>query len=125
MDKAIEYNTKLDAFVAALNKANAPHTKYAIESGRKFDKVYREFNVQKSGHYMVDRNSWVIFGIKSWAQHNPRRTFGTLDTVDQFDWSAPSGSPIAGTDAEKQMLVREADIKAGYAKRGRPVKVTK
>ena len=127
MDKAVEYTQKLEKFVNALNTTNSSAThgdKWEIETGRKFDKVYVKTTVQKLGRYMVDRNSWVIYGIKSWAQINPRRTFGTLDTIDQYDWSPYNGVPKAGTQAEKVHNETEAKIAAGYKKRGRPRKVT-
>jgi hypothetical protein len=94
-----------------------------VETGRKFDKVYVQTDVQKLGRYMIDRNSWIIYGIKSWAQINPRRTYGTLDTVSQYDWSAHYGTPKPGTDAENLHNELEAQIAAGYKKRGRPRKV--
>ena len=127
MDKAVEYTQKMEKFVNALNTTNSSAThgdKWEIETGRKFDKVYVKTSVQKLGRYMVDRNSWVIYGIKSWAQINPRRTFGTLDTIDQYDWSPYNGVPKAGTQAEKVHNETEARIAAGYKKRGRPRKVT-
>ena len=127
MDKAVEYTQKLEKFVNALNTTNSSAThgdKWETETGRKFDKVYVKTSVQKLGRYMVDRNSWVIYGIKSWAQINPRRTFGTLDTIDQYDWSAYNGVPKAGSQAEKVHVEAEAKIAAGYKKRGRPRKVT-
>jgi hypothetical protein len=125
MDKAVEYSQKVEAFVKALMTQNVgvKGDKWQVETGRKFDKVYVQTDVQKLGRYMVDRNSWIIYGIKSWAQINPRRTFGTLDTVSQYDWSGYTGSPKAGTDAEKAHLEAEAQITAGYKKRGRPRKV--
>jgi len=127
MDKAVEYTQKLNKFVEALNATNMSATHgdtWMIETGRKFDKVYVKTSVQKLGRYMVDRNSWVIYGIKSWAQINPRRTFGTLDTVNQYDWTHYNGVPKTGTAAEKAHVEAEAKIAAGYKKRGRPRKVT-
>ena len=127
MDKAVEYTQKMEKFVNALNTTNSSAThgdKWEIETGRKFDKVYVRTSVQKLGRYMVDRNSWVIYGIKSWAQINPRRTFGTLDTIDQYDWTGYNGVPKAGTAAEKAHVEAEAKIAAGYKKRGRPRKAS-
>ena len=125
MDKAIEYTQKLTAFVNALSTQNAQHNgSWSLETGRKFDKVYLQGQHQKAGRYMIDRNSWTIFGIKSWAQINPRRSFGTLDTVVQFDWSGNTGIPKAGTAAETTHAENEARLTAGYKKRGRPRKVT-
>ena len=128
LDRAVEYVQKLEHFRAAFEKADRGCQDFGetvqIETGRKFDKVYVQTKVQKLGRYMVDRNSWVIYGIKSWAQINPRRTFGTLDTIDQYDWSPYNGVPKAGTQAEKVHNETEAKIAAGYKKRGRPRKVT-
>jgi hypothetical protein len=135
MDKAVEYTQKVEKFVKTLT---AEHTgeggthvrgdTWQVETGRKFDKVYvQTFHqgkpLQKIGRYMVDRNSWIIYGIKSWAQINPRRTYGTLDTVSQYDWTGYVGKPKPGTDAENLHNELEAQIAAGYKKRGRPRKV--
>ena len=126
LDRAVEYVQKLEHFRAAFEKADRGCQDFGetvqIETGRKFDKVYVQTSVQKLGRYMVDRNSWVIYGIKSWAQINERRTYGTLDTVDQYDWSAHYGIPKAGTEAEKLHNAREAEISKNFKPRGRPRK---
>lgn len=131
MDKAIEYSQKVEKFAAALTEQHigAPGDTWQIETGRKFDKVYVQTMHngkpnQRLGRYMIDRNSWVIYGIKSWAQINPRRSYGTIDTIDQYDWSGHVGVPKTGTDAEKLHTELESQISAGYKKRGRPRKVT-
>jgi len=126
LDRAVEYVQKLEKFRQAFQAADKGCQDFGetveIETGRKFDKVYVKTSVQKLGRYMVDRNSWVIYGIKSWAQINERRTYGTLDTVDQYDWSHFYGVPKAGTEAEKLHQELESQITAGYKKRGRPRK---
>lgn len=131
LDRAVEYVEKLEKFRAAFEAADtgckSNGNKVEVETGRKFDKVYvQTFHqgkpLQKLGRYMVDRNSWVIYGIKSWAQINERRVFGTLDTVDQYDWEPYYGAPKAGTEAEKLHNEREAEIAKQFKKRGRPRK---
>jgi len=126
LDRAVEYVQKLEHFRASFEKADKGCQDFGetvqIETGRKFDKVYVQTKVQKLGRYMVDRNSWVIYGIKSWAQINERRTYGTLDTVDQYDWSPHYGVPKAGTEAQKQHDDREAEIAKTFKPRGRPRK---
>jgi len=126
LDRAVEYVEKLEKFRAAFQKADRGCQDLGetvqIETGRKFDKVYVQTSVQKLGRYMVDRNSWVIYGIKSWAQINERRTYGTLDTVDQYDWSSHYGIPKPGTDAEKLHNEREAEFAKKFKPRGRPRK---
>ena len=126
LDRAVEYVEKLEKFRQAFQSADKGCQDFGetveIETGRKFDKVYVKTNVQKLGRYMVDRNSWVIYGIKSWAQINERRTYGTLDTVDQYDWSSFYGVPKVGTEAEKLHLKRETEIAKNFKPRGRPRK---
>ena len=133
LDRAVEYVEKLEKFRSLFQAADmsCSHGDTAeIETGRKFDKVYIQTYhqgkpLQKIGRYMVDRNSWVIYGIKSWAQINERRTYGTLDTVDQYDWSHFYGVPKAGTQAERLHQKREEEISKTFKPRGRPRKGTK
>lgn len=126
LDRAVEYVEKLEKFRTSLEMADAGcktnGDTVKIETGRKFDKVYIQTKHQKLGRYMVDRNSWTIYGIKSWAQINERRIYGTLDTIDQYDWSPYYGTPKSGTEAEKMMTKREEDIRQNYKPRGRPRK---
>jgi len=119
MDIAIQYQQNLEKFVAALNQ----HGKWNFDNGRKFTRVFETLNnAQNVGRYFVDKNSQVIYGAKSWNQFNPRRQFGTLSTIDQWDFSGFDGVPKPGTNAEKQHNTREAKIAAAYSKRGRPKK---
>jgi hypothetical protein len=85
--------------------------------GRKYDR----YDVGGKVKYFVDRTTWVIYGAKSHFQHNPRREYGTLLTINQYQW--PDGIPIGGTDAENVHRAREASIKIHYKKRGRPRKL--
>jgi hypothetical protein len=128
LDRAVEYVQKLETFRTMLRAQDVGCTKNGdtveIEVGRKFDKVYFKTGTQNRGRYMVDRNSWIIYGIKSWQQINPRRIFGTLDTIDQYNWSQYYGVPKAGTAAEKEHTAREATITANYRTRGRPRKLS-
>ena len=128
MDRVVKYVQGVDNFRDMIQTQDVGCVKHGntveIEPGRKFDKIYIKTGNQKIGRYMVDRNSWVIYGIKSWQQINPRRTYGTLDTIDQYDWSQYYGVPKAGTDAEKDYLLREAVITSNYRVRGRPRKLS-
>ena len=119
MDIAIQYQQNLEKFVAALNQ----HGKWNFDNGRKFTRVFETLsNGQNVARYFVDKNSQVIYSSKSWNQYNPRRVFGTLSTIDQWDFSGFYGVPKPGTNAEKEHNTREAKIAAGYSKRGRPKK---
>lgn len=116
MDTAIQYQENLDKFAKALGAD-------VVVKGRKFDKVVQNTGAQKATCFFVDRNSHVIYGAKSAMQYNPRRQFGTLQTVEQFDWSSANPTPIPGTVAERDFNHREAEIAKQYRKRGRPRKV--
>lgn len=126
LDRAVEYLDKLEKFRLAVQSQHlaAVQNGYTVEveTGRKFDKVYINTGHQNMGRYMVDRNTWNIYGVKSWAQVNPRRWFGTLSMVDQWDWSGYTGVPKPGTDAEKALEDFENEWKQQYRPRGRPRK---
>lgn len=129
LDRALEYVDKLEAFRTTFEKADTDGRDTTdtvqVETGRKFDKCYvQTFHngqpLQKLGRYMIDRNSWVIYGIKSWQQVNLRRQYGTLDTIDQYDWKPYYGTPKPGTEAEKLHNERESVLASQFKPRGRP-----
>ena len=108
-----------------------PPDKVGVEQGYKFDKVFvvhvtgAQGNTQRMGRYMVESRTGAIYGIKSWTQVNKRRQYGTLDTIDQYDWSDFYARPLPGTEAEKEHAKREEAIKATHKKRGRKPKASK
>jgi hypothetical protein len=106
MNDAITYVEQMDTFITLLRKIlmKSQSTVESI-SGRKFDRIM----IDDATEYFVDKNSRIIYGAKSPLQYNPRRSYGTIDTVEQFDWT--TNTPIAGTPVE------------AYKKRGRPRKV--
>lgn len=124
LDHAIEYVNLIERFRATLQSqekgCQITGDTVEIESGRKYDKVYIRTPHQRLGRYMVDRHTWIIYAIKSWAQVNLRRQFGTLDTIDQYDWTGFHGVPRAGTSAEVAHVKREVAIEKAYRQRGRP-----
>lgn len=133
----MSYQTKLEHFRATLEKEHnerlarmfpesKPDTAH-IEAGYKLDKVFlTKSDGKRIDRYMVESRTEAIYGIKSRTQVNRRRQYGTLDTVDQFDWSGWSVAELAlprpGTQAEKDFYLRESQIKAGQKKRGRKPK---
>lgn len=117
MEQAVKYTEHMDTFCKAL-KTSAT-TKVETKVGRRFDRV----TVDGAVKYFVDRHTWEIYGAKSSFQFNPRRLYGKLDTVTQYDWT--TNLPKVGTDAEKVFAAREATIQKNYKARGRPKKATK
>lgn len=110
MDTATRYVQLMEAFTKSL-----PGDVF-VADGRRFDRVAIDGVVQ----YFVEKDSCKIYGAKSAAQYNPRRQYGTLETVTQFDWAVGEAKP--GTTLAQQIEAREAAIAAGYKKRGRPRK---
>ena len=49
-------------------------------------KKYVKIDTGRSGKYMVDQDG-NIFGVKAYGVINKKRWYGTLDTIDDFDWS--------------------------------------
>ena len=131
LDRAVDYVTKIAHFRSTLEASDTGCVRnkdtVGVDVGRKYDRIYIQTYHngqpnQKLVRYFVDRNSWIIYGAKSYTQINERRTYGTLDTVDQYDWKPYYGVPLTGTDAEKAHLAREVGISLKHKPRGRPKK---
>lgn len=90
--------TKLEAFRAMLegqqrarlladgmrqDVMDSCHYTASIKIGRK----YVNIDFGGSGKYMVDLATGEIFGIKAYGVIHRGHQFGTLDTLDAFDWS--------------------------------------
>lgn len=115
MEQAVKFIELSNTFVTKLLKTHK--TVERIE-GRRFDRI----KCNDSVRFFIDRNSWEIYGAKSSFQYNPRRMYGTLETVEQYNWASETPTPLAGTDAEKLHTAREAEIQKNYKPRGRPRK---
>ncbi|KKM73257.1 hypothetical protein LCGC14_1412260 [marine sediment metagenome] len=63
--------------------------KVSVKEGKKYTKV----DVGSSGKYMIDRES-NIFGIKAYGVIHRGHLFGTLDTINQYNWGGYSAYKI-------------------------------
>ena len=54
-----------------------------IHTGPKYSRV----DFDKSGKYMVVNATGEIYGIKAYGVIHRGHYYGTLDTIDQWDWS--------------------------------------
>lgn len=117
MDTAVRYIELMNTFTGTLREEHGKyHDQVTTQTGRRFDRI----SIDDEVLYFVDKQDWTIYGAKSDAQYNPRRQYGTLETVTQFDWVNGEAKP--GTTLAQQITAREAVIAAGYKKRGRPRK---
>jgi hypothetical protein len=59
------------------------HYRGSLKMGRKYCNV----DFGGSGKYMVDLETEKIFGIKAYGVIHRGHCYGTLDTINQWDWS--------------------------------------
>jgi hypothetical protein len=69
-------------------QGNLDGAKTTVVLGRKFSRV----NTDRSGKYMVDNATGEIYGIKAYGVVHRGHRYGTLDTVDEWDWAGYVGS---------------------------------
>ena len=115
METAIRYTELTTEFIDTLLKAGYKNVE--VIKGRRFDRILLNGAVQ----YFIDHGTMQIYGAKSALQYNPRREYGTLNTVHEYDWQ--NDTPKQGTALATYLTTRENQIAAAYKKRGRPRKV--
>ena len=64
--------------------------KVAVTSGPKYTRV----DVGRSGKYMVVNATGEIFGIKAYGVIHRGHSYGTLDTIEAWDWSGYTATPV-------------------------------
>ena len=116
MEDAVRYIELMNELVDVLMAASTKNQSVQIVKGRKYDRVL----VNNAVTYFIEKDSRKIFGAKSDSQYNPRREFGTLETLGQMDWDTVTPKPL--TQLALDIKTREDLIKAGYKQRGRPPK---
>jgi hypothetical protein len=104
----------MDEFVAALGQAN--YKSVEVRTGRRFDRLA----VNDGVLYFVDISDGKIYGAKSAVQYNPRREYGSLETVAQYDWK--NGLALPNTPLAAYLEAREVTLESQYKPRGRPKK---
>lgn len=61
--------------------------KVQVTKGKKYTKV----DVGGSGKYMVEHETGAIYGIKAYGVIHKGHYYGTVDTIDDYDWSGYTG----------------------------------
>jgi hypothetical protein len=54
--------------------------------GMRFVKVIDVQRSQTFIRYFVERDSGIIFGAAGYKKYNPNHEYGTLDTIDEWNW---------------------------------------
>ena len=58
-----------------------------IKEGKKYTKLDIGPACNMSGRYMIENETGNIYGIKAYGVIHRGHYYGTLDTIDQYDWS--------------------------------------
>ena len=59
-----------------------PNTLSKVKYGRKYANV----DIGGSGKYMIELDTGRIFGIKAYGVIHRGHQYGTLDTIEDYDW---------------------------------------
>lgn len=78
---------------AYLDERRDAACKVTVKLGQKFAKV----DVGTSGKYMVDLETGEIFSIKGYGVVHRGHRFGSLDTINEWDWRGYRARPLANT----------------------------
>lgn len=70
-------------------EANRANSRTRIVQGSKYTKV----NVGPSGKYMVEHATGNIYGIKAYGVIHRGHQYGTLETLDEWNWRGYVASP--------------------------------
>lgn len=65
----------------------------------KIGKKYAKVDVGRSGRYMVDMATGEIFGIKGYGVIHKGHRFGTLDTIEAYNWGGYSAHRLTVKEA--------------------------
>lgn len=60
---------------------------HADAPGPRFVRIFWKGVQQNHSHLWVEIETGIIFGSSGWKKYNPVHQYGTLDTLDEWDWS--------------------------------------
>src|SRR6266850_1100256 len=87
------------------------HAKTTVVPGSKYTKV----NIGGSGRYMVENSTGIIYWTKGYGVIHRGYSFGTVDTINDWDWSsykairlAPKFAPPAEIAAKVAKVAKVA-----------------
>ena len=90
---ALVLKERKERIAATLSQWQADEEHVEIVPGKKYVKVNVGFRANMSGKYMIDIATGEIFGIKGYGQVHKGHRYGTLETVDQWNWGGYSAVP--------------------------------
>jgi hypothetical protein len=85
---------------AGYRHGTEPDTWHLSPSGTKYTRVFSRQGQSLAGsvRYFIRNQDGAIFAAEGWKKPNLRRQFGTLATMDQFDWGGYEAVAKPGSD---------------------------
>lgn len=80
--------------------------------GVKYIRIFQDTGIQHIARYFVSVEDGTIYGAENWRRPCLKRSFGTLDTIDQFMWgfdegiAKPDSNFVMRTTRHHQTFVR-------------------
>ena len=78
-----------------IDLSGAERYRAAVHVGPKYTRV----DFDRSGKYMVVNATGEIFGIKAYGVIHRGHAYGTLDTIDAWDWGGYAATRRGGMEA--------------------------
>jgi hypothetical protein len=97
---SMEYYKKRHMHVPSLSDLRV-----IIIPGRKYWKV----DISGSGRFMVEVDTEVIYGIKSYGQVHKGKRYGNLDSISEWYWG--EYYPIKGREKRKDVFRKSIDVR--------------
>ena len=100
MDKLEAFRAIVEAHTKARFLAEYPEHTLTVHANSwpckvKMGRKYANVDVGQSGKYMVVLDTGEIFGIKAYGVIHRGHYYGTLDTINEWDWSGYTGRKLS------------------------------
>jgi hypothetical protein len=108
----IEFETKLKAFCTLLETSIVDKMKHDFPDcaflhhqpvASNYGRVYSRITIDRGARYFVRVEDGAIFASKSFKAPTLARQYGTLDTIDQFDWSGYNAVALPNSNFTMRM----------------------
>ena len=97
-----EQNARIEEQHPSLNRMGIEagrrgYNEIGYDEGQRFVKVWSDSG-QKSVKYFVEKDTGIIFGADGWKKYNPKRAYGDLTTMSEWEWGEFYGKSKKGLD---------------------------
>ena len=82
-------------------KLDGPGNRAECQTSVKMGRKYANVDIGRSGRYMVELATGNIYGIKGYGQIHKGHQYGTLDTIDEWEWGGYTATRRAPATPKK------------------------